>query len=156
METKKINSRVAAQIKNIFKANENDYNRLKKINNKIADLEAERKEIEENIALTEQRVKNITGGYTSDQIIQVVVIPKFEEDGVTPKFDKNGYPMKDKKYTYRYPETIVPLEEATAEEVSASVDEVKNDTEGADNDIYAPLDVALAFEPDTLQTHPSK
>ena len=151
METRKINSRVAAQIKNIFKANENDYNRLEKINNKIADLEAERKEIEENIALTEQRVKNITGGYTSDQIIQVVVIPKFEEDGVTPKLGKNGYPMKDKKYTYRYPETIVPpVEEATAEEVSASVDEVKNDTEGADNDIDAPLDEALAFEPDTL------
>ena len=125
---KKFNARIVNQIKNIFKANEKDYKDLDKVNKKIAELEEERETLQANIALTEQRVKNITGGYTSDQIYTTVMVPKMDENGVQ-KRDANGYLMSEKKYVLLHPDTIIPVEEPTpgvTEEAAPTAEELAN------------------------------
>lgn len=101
------NSRVIAQIKNIFKANEQDYNKVERLKAKQAELQAEIEELTEGINLAEARVIKVTGGYSSKDIIEVVVTPLFNEDG-TPKLDEKGYQQKKKQYVLKYPDTVVP------------------------------------------------
>lgn len=101
------NSRVIAQIKNIFKANEQDYNKVERLRAKCAELQKEIEELAEGINLAEARVTRVTGGYSSKDIIEVVVTPVFNEDG-TPKLDEKGYQQKKKQYVLKYPDTIIP------------------------------------------------
>lgn len=101
------NSRVIAQIKNIFKANEQDYNKVERLKAKQAELQEEIEELTEGINLAEARVIKVTGGYSSKDIIEVVVTPLFNEDG-TPKLDEKGYQQKKKQYVLKYPDTVVP------------------------------------------------
>lgn len=106
---KKFNSRTIAQVKNLFKANEAEYNKIDKLNDKIVGLQAELDMTVAGIESVEARVKALTGGYTSRDLIEAVRTPLINEDG-TPKLDKNGYAMYKKQYVCKYPETFVPTE----------------------------------------------
>lgn len=123
---KKFNSRTIAQVKNLFKANEAEYNKIDKLNDKIVALQEELNMTMAGIESVEARVKALTGGYTSRDLIEAVRTPLINEDG-TPKLDKNGYAMYKKQYVCKYPETFLPPVEATIEDVNTdtldSVDE---------------------------------
>lgn len=106
---KKFNSRIIAQVKNLFKANEAEYNKIDKLTSKINDLQEELNMTVAGIESVEARVKALTGGYTSRDLIEAVRTPLLNEDG-TPKLDKNGYAMYKKQYMCKYPDTFVPTE----------------------------------------------
>lgn len=115
---KKINSRTVAQVKSIFKFNEKNYNDLAKVNEKIAKLEEQKAALEEAIELAEQPVLRMFG-YKSGDLIEVVVIPLFNEDG-TPKMDAEGkYQQKKKQYVAKYGEAFLPTESNDAEAAPA-------------------------------------
>ena len=134
---KKFNSRTIAQVKNLFKANEAEYNKIDKLNEKITELQTELEMTIAGIESVEARVKALTGGYTSRDLIQAVRIPLINEDG-TPKLDKNGYAMYKKQYMCKYPETFLPPIEVTVENVNidtlAPTDAYVPETEGTDQD----------------------
>ena len=83
-----------------------------KLNKEIAERQARLVEVEEEIAGHEVSIKRVTGGYTTEDLIERVVVD-------TGKDDKNGRPIKDTQFNLRYPETIVPpIENEGDKEVS--------------------------------------
>jgi hypothetical protein len=63
----------------------------------------------------------ITGGYTSEDIVEKVVT-------LTGKEDKNGNPIKVTTYVFKYPETIIPVTENEVEDVTEEVTEVEQNS----------------------------
>lgn len=104
--------------------------RKQKLQAEIADREEELESIQKQLDTYEAPIKEATGGYgTEDLVVRTVE--------VTDKLDKDGKPIKQTKWNLKYPETIVPVEEAS--EVSAEAPtEV---AEAADND--APVDSSV-------------
>lgn len=81
--------------------------RKQKLQAEIAEREEELKSIQIQIDAHEAPIKEATGGYgTEDLVIRTVE--------VTDKLDKDGKPVKVTKWNLKYPETIVPIEEAEA------------------------------------------
>lgn len=79
-----------------------------KLQAEIAEREEELKSIQVQIDAYEAPIKEVTGGYgVEDLVVRTVE--------VTDKTDKDGKPVKITKWNLRYPETIVPVEEAVAE-----------------------------------------
>ena len=99
--------------------------RKQKLLAEIAEREEELKSIQMQIETFETPIKEVTGGYgTEDLVIRTVE--------VTDKVDKDGKPIKQTKWNLRYPETIVPVveeAEATVEDASMTAEEA----EEADN-----------------------
>ena len=99
--------------------------RKQKLLAEIAEREEELKSIQMQIETFETPIKEVTGGYgTEDLVVRVVEI--------TDKLDKDGKPIKQTKWNLRYPETIVPVveeAEATVEDAGMPAEEAK----GADN-----------------------
>lgn len=82
--------------------------RKQKLQAEIAEREEELKSIQIQIDAHEAPIKEVTNGYgTEDLVIRTVE--------VTDKLDKDGKPVKVTKWNLKYPETIVPVEEAVAE-----------------------------------------
>ena len=82
--------------------------RTQKLQAEIAEREEELKSIQIQIDAHEAPIKEVTNGYgTEDLVIRTVE--------VTDKLDKDGKPVKVTKWNLKYPETIVPVEEAVAE-----------------------------------------
>lgn len=78
--------------------------RKQKLQAEIADREEELKSIQVQLDTYEAPIKEATGGYgTEDLVVRTVE--------VTGKVDKDGKPIKMTKWSLRYPETIVPVEE---------------------------------------------
>lgn len=69
---------------------------------KIAALQKECDEINQDIELEEAHVRRATGGYSTSDIF----VKKVVETGKTDP--KTGYPVKQTRYELIYPETIVP------------------------------------------------
>ena len=69
---------------------------------KIAVLQKEYDEINQDIELEEAHVRRVTGGYSTSDIF----VKKVIETGKTDP--KTGYPVKQTRYELIYPETIVP------------------------------------------------
>ena len=69
---------------------------------KIAALQKEYDEINQDIELEEAHVRRATGGYSTSDIF----VKKVVETGKTDP--KTGYPVKQTRYELIYPETIVP------------------------------------------------
>lgn len=79
-----------------------------KLQAEIVEREEELKSIQVQIDAYEAPIKEVTGGYgVEDLVVRTVE--------VTDKTDKDGKPVKITKWNLRYPETIVPAEEAVAE-----------------------------------------
>lgn len=82
--------------------------RKQKLQAEIAEREEELKSIQIQIDAHEAPIKEATDGYgTEDLVIRTVE--------VTDKLDKDGKPVKVTKWNLKYPETIVPVEEAVVE-----------------------------------------
>lgn len=78
--------------------------RKQKLQAEIAEREEELKSIQIQIDAHEAPIKEVTGGYgTEDLVVRTVEI--------TDKTDKDGKPVKVTKWSLKYPETIIPIEE---------------------------------------------
>lgn len=64
-------------------------------------------------------IKEVTGGYTTEDLVERVVTE-------TAKLDKDGKPIKMTQYILKYPETIVPPTEIQSESSSVVVDDNDN------------------------------
>lgn len=104
----KLNNRELAQIKRIAQNVDADYQKVCKLNEKIAELTKQKEELQQSIDEQEAPVIRKTGGYKSTELYEKVIIPQVNDDG-TPKVDKDGRQIKTTKYILRYPETIVPV-----------------------------------------------
>ena len=81
--------------------------RKQKLQAEIAEREEELKFIQAQLDIYEAPIKEVTGGYGSEDLVVRTV-------EITDKVDENGKPTKVTKWSLRYPETVVPVEE-TAE-----------------------------------------
>ena len=107
--------------------------RKQKLQAEIAEREEELKSIQVQLDTYEAPIKEATGGYgTEDLVVRTVE--------VTDKVDKDGKPVKVTKWNLKYPETIVPVEEETAETAKPADEEAEAGT------VEAP---AETFEPET-------
>ena len=78
--------------------------RKQKLQAEIEAREEELKSIQIQIDAHEAPIKEVTGGYgTEDLVVRTVEI--------TDKTDKEGKPVKVTKWSLKYPETIIPVEE---------------------------------------------
>lgn len=93
------------------------------IDKKIAVLEEEKKALQPMIDAFQGPVKEMTGGYTTEDL----VIKKAEKTG---KIDpKTGKEVISYRYVLKYPETVIPVEEAenAPAEMSMPMPEAGND-----------------------------
>lgn len=82
--------------------------RKQKLQAEIVDKEKELESIQKQLETYEAPIKEATGGYgTEDLIVRTVE--------VTDKTDKDGKPVKSTKWNLKYPDTIIPPVEETAE-----------------------------------------
>lgn len=73
-----------------------------KIDAKIAELEAEKASLQPMIDAFQGPIKDMTGGYTTEDLVQREVVK-------TGKLDpKTGKEVVSIRYTLKYPETVVP------------------------------------------------
>ena len=108
MNEKILNNRELAQIKRIAQNVDADYQKVCKLNEKIAELVEERNSLQQGINEQEAPVIRKTGGFKSTDIFAKTIVPQFNENG-TPKTDKDGRQIKVTKYVMRYPDTIIPV-----------------------------------------------
>lgn len=91
--------------------------RKQKLLAEIAEREAELDSIQVQINTFETPIKEVTGGYgTEDLVVRTVE--------VTDKVDKDGKPIKVTKWNLKFPETIVPPVENVEAEVPSSEEEI--------------------------------
>lgn len=93
-----------------------------KIKAQIDALNEEYNQLQAQQDAWEAAIKEMTGGYTTEDLVEKVV-------ETTDKVDKDGKPIKVTKYVLRYPETIIPPTEVEVENTVST--EVVNDTEKA-------------------------
>lgn len=122
MNDKILNNRELAQVKRIAQNVDADYQKVGKLNEKIAELTKERDELQQGIDEMEAPVIRKTGGFKSTDIYEKTIVPQFNENG-TPKTDKDGRQLKVTKYVLRYPDTIIPSVENEAPVVEPVVEE---------------------------------
>lgn len=87
--------------------------RKAKIKEQINALQAEYEQLDTMQEQYEASIKIMTGGYSSEDLVEKVI----ETTGVV---DKNGKPVKVTKYVLKYPETVIPPVENSAENVTTS------------------------------------
>lgn len=108
---KKLNQMQLGIVKRIAQNVNGNFEKVAKLNKKIAALVEERDTLQTMIDEMETPVVRMTGGYKSTDLYDKVIVPQFNEDG-TPKLnDKTGYQIKTTKYVLKYPDTILPIEE---------------------------------------------
>ena len=79
------------------------------------ELYAELQQLETQQTQWEQAIVTMTGGYTTEDLVDKVV-------ETTNSVDKDGNPVKVTKYVLKYPDTVVPVREEVLEEVKKSED----------------------------------
>ena len=115
MEEKKFSKFELATIKRTAQNVNHMVTRKNKIMEKIEELSSEFKSITEAQEQFEAPIRTITGGYSSEDLIDKVV-------ETTDNVDKNGNPVKVTKWVFKYPDTIIPpvMEEVKEEELDDS------------------------------------
>ena len=94
-------------------------NKKEKINAKIAELEAEKASLQPIIDSFQGPIKEMTGGYTTEDLVQREVIS-------TGKIDpKTGKEIMQTRFVLKYPDTVIPVatEEPENEVASEEVPE---------------------------------
>ena len=101
--------RVAQSVSPLVRAKE-------KLVNQITECEQELKSIQIQIDAFQGPIKEMTGGYTTEDLV-------VREVSVTDKLDKEGKPVKVTKWVLRYPDTVIPVaqEEQEVPEEAESV-----------------------------------
>ena len=93
--------------------------RKQKLLAEIAEREEELKSIQMQIETFETPIKEVTGGYgTEDLVVRTVE--------VTDKVDKDSKPIKITKWNLKFPETIVPPVENMETEAPSNEEEAVN------------------------------
>ena len=85
-----------------------------KLVKKMSEIQEELDSIQIQLDSFQAPIKEATGGYTTEDLINRVI-----ED--TGKVDKNGKPIKQTKYVLLYPDTIIPPIEESDDSAEASV-----------------------------------
>lgn len=93
--------RVAQSVSPLVRAKE-------KLVNQITECEQELKSIQIQIDAFQGPIKEMTGGYTTEDLV-------VREVSVTDKLDKEGKPVKVTKWVLRYPDTVIPVEQEEQE-----------------------------------------
>jgi TolA-binding protein len=106
---KKFNKFEIANLKRVAQMVNPIVNRKNKIKSTIEELEKELQELNAEQQMYESPIKEMTGGYTSEDLVDKVI-----ED--TGKKDKNGNPSKITKFVLKYPDTIIPMVEKAIED----------------------------------------
>lgn len=110
-----------------------------RLTREINEREKELESIQIQIDAFQGPIKEMTGGFSSEDLVQRVV-------EVTDKLDKDGKPVKITKWVLKYPDTIIPVAgesvvntPVTAEQIAIQVDAVREPVEtGSDFDIDVP------------------
>ena len=90
-------------------------NKKEKINAKIAELEAEKASLQPIIDSFQGPIKEMTGGYTTEDLVQREVIS-------TGKIDpKTGKEIMQTRFVLKYPDTVIPV---ATEEPEVALEEV--------------------------------
>lgn len=112
-----------SQVKKVYQLNEQSYQKIAKLEAKKAKIEEELNVLREDVDASEERIKHITGGYTSKDLVHPVVTPVYNADG-TPKLDKTGHQVKYKKYVFTDPtenEAVDDTQSSSTPESSADI-----------------------------------
>lgn len=128
-----LNARELAQVRRIAQNVDADYQKVCKLNEKIAELTAQMNELQQGIDEQEAPVMRKTGGFKSTDLYVKTIVPQFNENG-TPKTDKEGRQIKVTKYVLRYPDTIIPPVENT-QAVEAESTPAVEETPGSDYNV---------------------
>lgn len=104
MEQIKFTSKQIANMKRIAMNVNADVTKRNKLIEKRDELQKEIDKLNRVIELNEAPVKEMTNGYTTEELFIKTVTD-------TGKVDANGRPIKTTSYNLRYPETIVPVVE---------------------------------------------
>lgn len=108
-----------------------------KIKAQLDELQAEYDQLATMQEQYEAPIKTITGGYTTEDLVERVV----ENTG---KVDKEGRPIKQTKYNLKYPKTVIPApcdegtiiggtgEEAPDDTEAPAIESVEHGTESSD------------------------
>lgn len=126
METKKFNKYELTTIKRTAQNVNPMVTRKNKVMEEIKTLQEEYNKLCTMQEQYEAPIKTMTGGYTTEDLVQKVV-----KD--TGKTDKNGNPVKVTKYEFKYPDTIIPPVEVQGVEAQG-IDLPKENTED-DNEL---------------------
>lgn len=110
--------------------------RKQKLQAEIADREAELESIQKQLETYEAPIKEATGGYSTEDLIVRTV-------EVTDKTDKDGKPVKSTKWNLKYPDTIIPPTEETAE--ADMVSEAAGSIENIEAEIAEKLEAEKAY-----------
>lgn len=111
---KELGRMAISQVKKVYQLNEQSYQKIAKLEEKKAKIDSELEVLKNDVAASEERIKHITGGYTSNELVHPVVTPVYNTDG-TPKLDKTGHQVKYKKYVFEYPTEVEGATDATPE-----------------------------------------
>lgn len=103
--------------------------RKQKLQAEIAEREEELNSIQIQIDGYQAPIKEATGGFTTEDLVERVV-------EATDKLDKDGKPIKVTKWNLRFPETVVPAQDITAE----SADNAPAVAEEAEQEAEAPAE----------------
>ena len=94
-----LTSREIAAIKRIAQNVDADFQKVCKLNEKIAKLTEERDTLQKSIDLSEAPVVS-RYGYPSTTLVEKQINPLYNADG-TPKTDADGRPLKQTKYVWK-------------------------------------------------------
>jgi hypothetical protein len=122
MNDKILNNRELAQVRRIAQNVDADYQKVCKLNEKIAELTKERDSLQQGINEQEAPVIRKTGGFKSTDIFAKTIVPQFNENG-TPKTDKDGRQIKVTKWVLRYGDSILPPANSSENPVEESSEE---------------------------------
>lgn len=112
-QIKEVEEKVAEQIR-------------KRVEEKVAKLNAEKAGYQSVIDSMNATVKTITGGYTTEDLVDVV------KEG-TGKFDEKGREIMATRYNLKYPETVIPAVEMPEAGNDFDADAEKAAVEGAED-----------------------
>lgn len=87
--------------------------RKAKIKEQINALQAEYEQLDTMQEQYESSIKTMTGGYRAEDLVEKII-------ETTGAVDKDGKPVKTTRYVLRFPETIIPPVENSAENVTTS------------------------------------
>lgn len=128
MEEKKFSKFFIASLKRTAQNVNPLIRRKNKLLAEIAEMREELCSIQAQIDGYQIPIKEATGGFTTEDLVERVVTE-------TAKFDKDGKPVKMTQYVLKYPDTIVPPEIATPKEVSAISDNTGSPVIAEDDDL---------------------
>lgn len=111
MENIKFTSKQIANMKRIAMNVNTDVTKRNKLVEKRDELQKEIDRLNKIIDLNELPVKEMTGGYTTEELFIKIVTE-------TDKVDKDGRTIKTTSYQLRYPETIIPVVEVSEDNIT--------------------------------------